>query len=63
MREINFNELVVDLRLYQDLKLFGLSDRSSLRDLVLEDVCDVPAPTEDHSLPLNQLVLVSKVCA
>lgn len=53
MREENINELVVNLGLYKDLKFLGLSNRCRLRDLVLEDVCDVSTPTEDHSLTLD----------
>ena len=58
MREEHFDELVVDLGLNEDFKLLRRANRGGLGDFVLEDVCDVASPSEDHPLAINQLKLV-----
>ena len=63
MRQEHFNELVVNFRLYSNLKLLGCANRCVFWDLVLENIGDVATPSEDHSLSVNQLIFVSIVCA
>ena len=63
MRQEYINELVVDFRLNSNLKLLRCTNRCVLWDQVLEDIGDVATPSENHSLPVNQLIFVSIVCA